>query len=148
MNFRSKTVLALTALAVLGGTTSAFAAATEGLNGAKVTATTPSSDRTEGIQARLGAKRFAVVEANGVLVRGRNAWSANQVAGGTYEVFFDRDIRGCSYDATIGTTSIGTEPAGSITVASRAGSPNGVWVDTSNLNGTDGTRAFHLEVNC
>lgn len=83
-----------------------------------------------------------------MLARGKNAFSAAQVAGGSYEVFFDRDVTGCAYVATLGTTSYGTESPGSITVASRAGHPSAVWVDTANHDGTDATRAFHLEVPC
>ncbi len=151
MKFRTKiAAVGLAALSVVGATASAQAASTDAdtLNGVPTPATTPSSDRTSGPEAKPKAHRYAVVESDGTLARGKNAWSAAQVAGGTYEVFFDRDVTGCAYQATIGTTSIGTAPAGLITVASRVSQPTGVWVDTSNLDGTDGERAFHLVVSC
>ena len=152
MNNRSKiAVVALTAASLVGVAATAYASdtVTENLNGQHpALVTTPSSQTKVGPQAALGARRYAVVESTGVLVRGKNAFSADQVSGGSYEVFFDRDVSRCSYLATIGTTSTGTETPGSITVASRVGQPTGVWVDTSNLDGSDGTRAFHLEVIC
>lgn len=151
MQFRIKfAVAALTVAALTGTAATAFAAdasKSENLN-TKQTATAPPSDLKIGPQAGLKAHRYAVVAQDGTLARGRNAFGSAQVSGGTYEVFFDRDVTNCAYEATIGTTSIGDEPAGSITVASRFGQPTAVWVDTSNVDGSDGLRAFQLEVIC
>ncbi|NEO64509.1 MAG: hypothetical protein F6J98_30500 [Moorea sp. SIO4G2] len=91
---------------------------------------------------------FAVVTRNGVLNRGFGAITANQVVTGRYEVRFNRDVRRCAYTATLGTTAFGTEPSGEVTVATRAGTTNGVWVATNNSSGQAVDRNFHLAVHC
>ncbi|AOY80494.1 hypothetical protein BJP36_11790 [Moorena producens JHB] len=96
-----------------------------------------------------GAKTvFAVVAKNGVLNRGFGASRARKVLNGRYEVFFNRDVRRCAYTATLGTTGFGTEPSGEVTVATRAGTTNGVWVATNNSSGNAVDRNFHLAVHC
>ena len=57
----------------------------------------------------------AVVAANGTLVRGSGVFSATNLAAGDYEVIFKRNVRRCTYIATIGLDgSVGTSPAGTI----------------------------------
>jgi hypothetical protein len=152
MHTRTKiATVVLTVVALAGASATAYAASddkTADLNGPTSVSAGPSTDKV-GPQAALKAKRFAVVDRNGTLNRGKNTISAAQVGtGGSYEVFFDRDVTHCAYVATIGTLAAGTETPGIITVASRAGQPTGVFVDTSNVDGTDGLRSFHLEVIC
>ncbi|NEO94916.1 MAG: hypothetical protein F6K56_33885 [Moorea sp. SIO3G5] len=91
---------------------------------------------------------FAVVTRNGALSRGFGASRARKVLNGRYEVFFNRDVRRCAYTATLGTTGVGTEPSGEVTVATRAGTTNGVWVATNNSSGNAVDRNFHLAVHC
>jgi hypothetical protein len=96
----------------------------------------------------LDANRFAVVNSFGQLVRGRNSFSARELSTGNYEVIFDRDIRGCAYNATIGSAGAGNEAEGSITVAQRSGNSFGVFIDIENLDGQQAPRSFHVEVVC
>ncbi|NEQ86103.1 MAG: hypothetical protein F6K26_40290 [Moorea sp. SIO2I5] len=100
-------------------------------------------------QVTTGAKTlFAVVTNNGVLNRGFGAITANKVVTGRYEVFFKGNVRKCAYTATLGTTAFGTEPSGEVTVATRVGTTNGVWVATNNSGGQAVDRNFHLAVHC
>jgi hypothetical protein len=99
-----------------------------------------------------GSQRFAVVNAGGQLVRGRNA-SAARTAEGRYQVIFDTDVRGCGYYATIGgPTAAAPPPSGQITVSSLASNVNGVDIRTNDGDdpspGAAVNRPFHLLVLC
>ncbi|MFG3601676.1 hypothetical protein [Micromonospora chersina] len=88
---------------------------------------------------------FAVVDANGSLVRGLGATSATRLAAGMYQVAFDQDVARAAYVGTVGPAAGGLAPQGSITVAARTGIPNAVFVETYAASGhTD--RPFHLAV--
>lgn len=97
-----------------------------------------------------GGSRFAVVNANGQAVRGRDVSSAARTSEGRYQVIFSGDVRGCGYFATIGDVSASAPPQNSqISVSSLGSNVNGVSVRTE--NGGDGTeldRSFHLIVMC
>ena len=97
-----------------------------------------------------GGSRFAVVDASGQAVRGRDVTSAARTSEGRYQVIFSGDVRGCGYFATIGDTSASAPPQNSqISVSSLGSNVNGVAVRTE--NGGDGTeldRSFHLIVMC
>ncbi len=57
-------------------------------------------DRTSG---PAGVNSWAMVNANGTLLRGRNATGSSRLDKGNYEVDFNSDIReACSYTATVG----------------------------------------------
>ncbi len=93
--------------------------------------------------------RFAVVESNGVLVRGNGVLSSTAFGGGAYEVRFSRKVNKCLYEASQGFTgSSGVPPGGQITVVRRAGDAKGVFITTENSAGTATNRAFHLIVHC
>jgi hypothetical protein len=92
--------------------------------------------------------RWAVVNAQGTLARGRAVSSAARTAEGRYQVVFDKDLRGCSYVATIGDTSAADPPSGQISTASLASNVNGVVVRTTNAGGQPADRPFHLWVGC
>ena len=95
-----------------------------------------------------GSQRYAVVNAGGQLVRGRNA-SAARTAEGRYQVIFETDVRNCAYHATIGGPTAAPPPGGGeITVSSLATNVNGVDVRTGAPNGNDENRPFHLIVLC
>jgi hypothetical protein len=95
-----------------------------------------------------GSARFAVVNQNGQVVRGRGATAARTGAG-RYQVIFTNDIRGCAYFATIGDPSAAAPPQNSqISVSSLASNVNGVAVRTENSNGDEVDRPFHLIVLC
>jgi hypothetical protein len=97
---------------------------------------------------------FAVVESNGTLARGGHVTSLAKLSGangGTYEVIFDRTVSGCAYTATIGTTTFGGSigpPPVTITTATRAGNPNGVFIFEHQASGATIDEPFHLVVSC
>jgi hypothetical protein len=97
-----------------------------------------------------GASRFAVVNAGGQAVRGRDVSSAARTSEGRYQVIFSGDVRNCAYYATVGDESASPPPQnGQISVSSLASNVNGVAVRTENgTNGTELDRPFHLLVMC
>jgi hypothetical protein len=97
-----------------------------------------------------GGSRFAVVNANGQAVRGRDISSVARTSEGRYQVIFNGDIRNCAYFATVGDASASGPPQNSqISVSSLASNVNGVAVRTENgANGNELDRSFHLIVMC
>jgi hypothetical protein len=97
-----------------------------------------------------GASRFAVVNAGGQAVRGRDVSSAARTSEGRYQVIFGGDVRNCSYYATVGDESASAPPQNSqISVGSLGSNVNGVAVRTENgANGAELDRPFHLLVMC
>jgi hypothetical protein len=90
---------------------------------------------------------FAVVSAEGGLIKGFQAVSATRLSTGTYQVLFSQDITGSAYIGTIGLTgSEGTSAPGLITVVGRFRAANGVFVQMFNATGTLTDLAFHLAV--
>jgi hypothetical protein len=95
-----------------------------------------------------GSQRFAVVNAGGQLIRGRNA-SAARTAEGRYQVIFEVDVRGCGYYATIGGPTAAAPPDnGQIAVSSLGSNVNGVDIRTTGAAGNDANKPFHLVVLC
>jgi hypothetical protein len=99
--------------------------------------------------------RWAVVSANGNLVRGAGAVSAKQLFTnrgtlGSYQVTFKRNVSRCGLVATLGrTNSASFDPrAGEIGVAYRHGSRKSVYVKTRASDGAEANRSFHLAVLC
>jgi len=92
----------------------------------------------------------AVVTAGGHLVRGTGATGASQPEGqGTYEVDFESDVTACAYVATLGQTgSNGLSLPGDITVVGRSGTPNAIYVATSDTKGRLRNRSFQVDVGC
>jgi hypothetical protein len=91
----------------------------------------------------------AVLDANGTLVRGNGVNSVVKAGVGNYRVVFTRNVRSCTYVATIGLSgSIGTEVSGSIDVAGDSVDVKGVFVDIENFAGGQVDRGFHLIVFC
>jgi len=96
-----------------------------------------------------GVTHLAVVSAAGTIVRGRGVnFIPSRIGTGRYQVIFNRDVRGCTYEATTGLTGAGTPGTGYASVGSRAGAPSGVFVSTFDKNGNSSNRAFHLVVFC
>jgi hypothetical protein len=97
-----------------------------------------------------GASRFAVVNAGGQAVRGRDVSSAARTSEGRYQVIFNGDVRNCAYFATVGDESASVPPQNTqISVGSLGTNVNGVAVRTENgSNGTELDRPFHLLVMC
>jgi hypothetical protein len=97
-----------------------------------------------------GGTRFAVVNAGGQAVRGRDISSVARTGEGRYQVIFNGNVRNCGYFATIGDASASGPPQNSqISVSSLASNVNGVSVRTENgTNGNELDRAFHLIIMC
>jgi hypothetical protein len=96
-----------------------------------------------------GGARFAVVNANGQLSRGRDISSVARTGNGRYQAIFNADIRGCAYFATVGDTSAAAPPQnGNVSVSSLASNVNGVAIRTENNNSVEVDRPFHLIVMC
>jgi hypothetical protein len=94
------------------------------------------------------SQRFAVVNAGGQLIRGRNA-SAARTAEGRYQVIFEANVRTCGYYATVGGPTAAAPPDnGQVTVSSLASNVNGVDIRTTGANGNDANKPFHLVVLC
>ncbi|MEV1330847.1 hypothetical protein AB0J20_14865 [Micromonospora costi] len=104
------------------------------------------TDATVGLPASARVL-FAVVTANGTLIRGLGVAAASRLATGMYQVTFDQDVSAAGYVGTLGLAgSAGVAPAGQIAVAGRTGIPNGVFVETFASDGTAADRPFHLTV--
>jgi hypothetical protein len=96
-----------------------------------------------------GVMRHVVVASNGGAVRGRGVTSTAKTGVGQYQAIFDRDVRNCSYFATLGDESAAAPGTGQISVTSAASNVNGVRVVTRNSAGdTPVDRSFHLMVSC
>jgi hypothetical protein len=95
-----------------------------------------------------GVARHAVISDVGATVRGRGVASSAQTGTGQYQVIFDRDVRQCTYFATLGDESASGPGTGQIAVTSAASNVNGVRVVTRDSDGTQANRSFHLLVNC
>jgi hypothetical protein len=97
-----------------------------------------------------GGTRFAVVDAGGQAVRGRDISSVARTSEGRYQVIFNANVRSCAYFATIGDASASAPPQNSqISVSSLGTNVNGVAVRTENgTNGNELDRSFHLIVMC
>ena len=115
----------------------------------------PPSD-TPVLESTLATKvsadeRFAMILKNGTIAHGTQnggVVSARRLATGMYEVILNRDVRPCAFNATLGNVNDGVAEPGFITVADRFGNPNGVFVDTRDINGVRTDRSFHLSVHC
>jgi hypothetical protein len=107
----------------------------------------PTGGTAAAVEDDCACTLWAVVDANGNLVRDLGANVSSRLNVGVYEVRFNRDVTGCAYVATIGLPGQGNPPPGEISVASSP-NPNGVRVDTANNAGAPADRPFHLAVHC
>jgi hypothetical protein len=108
-----------------------------------------------------GNVMYAVVDGDGTWRRGYpdsppEFYTSQRVdaqPAGTYEVLFGdsetADITGCAFVAGIGSPEhIGPQPPGFVTVVGRAGTPEGVFVQTFDTGGNLADLPFHLSVIC
>lgn len=100
--------------------------------------------------ATFGAARYAVVNAGGGAVRGRDVSSAARTSAGRYQVIFNGDVRNCGYYATLGDPTASAPPQnGQISVSSLPSNVNGVAIRTENGGtGNEVDKPFHLIVLC
>ena len=127
-----------------GGTGPQGPPGTPGING---------STGPQGPPGPTGIALWAVVYPNGELAYGNGVTGSESLfsdsGNGTYQVNFTQDVSACGYTASLGyANSSGSAPPGTVTVAGRAGVPNGVYVQTSNATGTLTNMSFHLVVQC
>ena len=93
--------------------------------------------------------RWAVVNADGTINRGKGVTFVETAGTGNYVVHFDKNVRACMYSGTIGLSGAsGTESPGFITTVGAAIDVNGVFVTTDDISGASATRGFHLYVGC
>jgi len=98
----------------------------------------------------------AAITATGVVFSGEYVLSATHISTGTYQVLFDTASPSPCPNVTIATgwfrvcqpdtLTSGTLPARSCTVADRAGSSNGVWVQTFSNTGALVDTPFTLQL--
>ena len=114
------------------------------------TETTSSQSEASAVFTGFGVSLLsAVVDTDGTLVRGNGAKSSTNVNPGSYRVIFKRNVRQCTYVATIGIPgSVGTAIPGEINVAGDAVDVKGVFVDIQDSTGVDENHPFHLIVFC
>lgn len=88
---------------------------------------------------------WAVVDADGTIVRSKGVVlsKSGNVGTGAYGIFFNRNVSGCTYTATIGANLHGMISAFSV-----AGAPRAVEVRTHDKDGGPSNRPFNLLVNC
>jgi hypothetical protein len=94
---------------------------------------------------------WAVVGGDATLARSNSPQTTSgkiSAQTGRYEVLFGTDVSQCSYTATAGDIGTGLEVDRIVTVASRSSNPNGVFIETTNTDGTNTDADFHLQVMC
>jgi hypothetical protein len=92
---------------------------------------------------------FAVVNSDGSLARGFGAVSSRILFTGQYEVVFNRNMTGCAFVATLGSSgSFTVPPSGEIAVAGRTDKVNAVFIATYGSGGAFANGGFHLAVHC
>jgi hypothetical protein len=138
--------LAGTSLAASSGPNSA------GPDGAGLSSagTSPAAVRPAVSSRSLCTSLWAVVNINGTLARAGCPGTTSAVsAGGGYQVLFPRDVRGCAYLATVGTSGARGLPAdGTATVTGLGYSADGVYVATYDPAAAFVNEPFHLSVTC
>lgn len=84
----------------------------------------------------------AEVQTTGALLNGAGATGANRIGTGIYEVFFNRDVTQCFYQAVsfLNHVALFVEP--------RSGAANGVFVEFFTLSNTLADSRFYLTVFC
>jgi hypothetical protein len=95
----------------------------------------------------LKGTTFAVVKADGTLVRHGKHVLQVVPAGAQYEIYYDSDVTGCAFTATIGDPATGGFPTGQISVESSTTTTRS-WVATFDSGGTLSPKPFHLIVVC
>ena len=156
-------VVSLIALFVaLGGTSYAVATGSIDSREIKNYTLTGKDMRKDGVggitikESRLGPVPFAdalthtaVVGPLGQFVRGRGVTSVSRTDNpGLYQVVFNRDVRGCFYNATVADVGAADPPGGQVTVGGVTTNPNAITVRTTNSGGERANRPFHLLVSC
>jgi hypothetical protein len=91
------------------------------------------------------APLYAVVKANGDLVRGSHVVATGNLGTGAYRVQFDRDVSKCAYSLLVESLNAGL---GVVAPPAALPDPNSVVVGTADLASGITNRPFHLIVIC
>ena len=92
---------------------------------------------------------FAVVDATGGFVRSKGVVSVTHLNTGTYDIRFNRPIGKCAWTATLGEPGFGGSVGpGQVTLAGRAGTKNGIFLQTFNGAGAATDEPFHPLISC
>jgi hypothetical protein len=108
----------------------------------------PGTNGTNGAKGDKGepaTRLWAVITgSDGSLVRGSGVTTTGKLGApaGSYEVIFNRNVTGCSYQATQ------SDVQGETLVQPRSTNVNGVFVGTYTSAGASADRGFHLAVFC
>ncbi|MCB1377402.1 MAG: hypothetical protein KDK89_03375 [Alphaproteobacteria bacterium] len=141
----SSLVLGVFAAAALG-----TAALAQGLNGPNPTASQLKAESMSPVGSPLGfTVMWAVVNSNGTLLRSSGGGATKKLSTGVYEVRFRRNIAACAWTGTRGFgTFSGSVSDGEIAVTGRAGTTNGVFVQTWGASGAIADSPFLIMVAC
>jgi hypothetical protein len=90
---------------------------------------------------------WASVDKNGTLVRNKGAASAQRNGTGSYQVVFNQDVTGCSYQTSLGGPTT-ANTTGESSPAQRTGVQNAVEVWTLTSAGALADKSFYLAVFC
>src|SRR5262249_22238128 len=96
------------------------------------------------------AAGWAVVDADGALLRGSHAIQSDRLSAGSYRIRFDFDVQLCAYNANVG---LGLPSAGNVpSMVAVSGSDtfplDGVAVQTKDATGATVDLPFNLVVSC
>lgn len=92
---------------------------------------------------------FAIIRPDGSLAGGKLVLSTLRIGTGTYDIRFKRRVVGCAYTANVGLPgNIGASAPGFTTVVGRAGTNNGVFLQTFAPSGGESDLGFHLVITC
>lgn len=138
-----------TIVVTIGAAALALIGTTVAVAGPSAPNTVPSRGGGGPSAAVASGDRFAVMNADGSLARWKGAFFSQRLATGQYEVLFNRNVAGCAYIATIGSSAdAGIETTGEVTTVRRAGTNNGVFLTTTDSAGRFSDRGVHLMVAC
>jgi hypothetical protein len=123
------------------------------LGGGSIRESTLGPVPSAGLASSAGGLAFwAVVNNDGVAVRGKGLAAgdpAGRTSEGIYHVIFNREVRTCSYQATLAGPGIVVPGQDSqISVASHPDNVNAVRIRTANEANAVADRAFHVVVIC
>jgi hypothetical protein len=139
MKLTTKLVAGLGATALSVGLATAAWASTPNTPGPGTSAAAPTTP----------ARVFAVINRDGTTLRGKAVTSSSRISTGAYDVRWNRNITTCAWTGTLGLGGFlgGTGP-GMISVTGRAGTNNGVFVETFDRTGTSTDEPFTVLVVC
>jgi hypothetical protein len=150
MNKVTKAASAFAAAGLLVGgiaAGSAFAKSTSGGSAQNV----PDGKSTPYVAAAATVPQrvFAEINSDGTKLRGKAVASSSRLSAGVYDVRFTRNLSTCAWTGTVGFGNFGGSTAASmISISGRAGTNNGLFVQTFNQAGTPTDLPFSAVVIC